>query len=435
MGKYFGTDGIRGIAYDFLTSELATAIGRSLVVLQNRKMVIARDTRESGPMLVEALKKGAIAVGINCVDYGVLPTPLLSYLSKIKNSIGVMVTASHNPFQDNGIKVFNAGHKLLPNEESMIESEIDVPADLSKIHKSGSPLPADDPIQQYRTLFRSFSITKRLRIGADLAHGATTATAPAILAEAASELFLIGNHPDGININEHVGSTHPEALQELVKKHHLDVGFAFDGDGDRVLACDGQGVLFDGDMLLYIIACFLQKEGKLHANQVVLTRMSNLGIIKALKKQGIDTLFADVGDKYVLEALENHQLTLGGENSGHIINRLLLDTGDGVLNAMQIIDVLVKTGKTLSQLTEDVVFFPDKLYNLRGVDRMLAKHPEVIRKVKEIETRLNGDGKVLVRPSGTEPLIRIAVSAPSEAIVDQIIAEIIATIDTFSKNK
>lgn len=433
MGKFFGTDGIRGIAYDFLSHDLAYAVGRSLVILHCDKMVIARDTRESGPMLVDALIKGAMSVGIDCVDYGVLPTPLLCYLSQIKKSLGVMVTASHNPFRDNGIKVFASGRKLFLDEEARIEAEMETPSSPAVPPKSGSMLPADDPIKQYRALFHTLSTKEKIRIGLDLAHGATTATAPVIFSDVASELFLIGNQPDGLNINEQVGSTHPEALQALVKKQQLAVGFAFDGDGDRVIACDENGVMYDGDMLLYIIACHLQNEGKLQQQTVVLTRMSNLGIIKALKKQGIHTLFTDVGDKYVLEALETNQFTLGGENSGHIINRRLLDTGDGVLNARQIVTIMANTGKTLSQLTEGVVFFPDKLYNLRGVDRTLAKHPDVIRKVQEIESRLKDDGKVLVRPSGTEPLIRIAVSAPTDQIVDQAIAEIIAVIDAVSK--
>ena len=435
MGKYFGTDGIRGKANAVLSSELARAVGRSLFILENPRLVIARDTRESGPMLVESLTEGALSVGIDVIDYGILPTPLLSYLSQLEKSIGIMITASHNPYEDNGIKVFLSGRKLTPDTESDIEQIIDSSDPQRKVEHRGKKLRAKDPIVIYRQLFNQFSLNRQLRIGLDLAHGAATATAPIIFSEFSRDFLLIGNAPNGKNINDQVGSTHPEALQNLMKNHPLDIGFAFDGDGDRLLAVDTSGRLFDGDMLLYIIACDLHQRGLLCQDKVVLTRMSNLGIIKALKNRGIDTLFTDVGDKYVLEALETNDLTLGGENSGHIINRHLLATGDGVLNAMQIVDIVSSTGKSLAQLTQDVVFYPDKLVNLRGLDQSLARHPKVIDLVREIESQLQGDGKVLVRPSGTEPLIRISVSAPTDAIVDQAITKIIDMINRISTDK
>jgi len=332
-----------------------------------------------------------------------------------------MITASHNPYQDNGIKIFSAGHKLSPSQETSIERSIDSISLVSEMFFGKKKILEDDPIDIYRNLFTKLYVNTGLKIGLDLANGATCRTAKGIFGRFSKQLFYIGDEPDGKNINDGVGSTHPEALVELVGKNSLDVGFAFDGDGDRVIAVGKDGRIFDGDILIYVIACYLKAIGLLEKNTVVLTKMSNLGIIKALERKGIDVVSTDVGDKYVLEEMESSGYLLGGENSGHIINRLLLDTGDGVLNAAFILKIIHETGKSLEEMSADVVLFPSKMYNLRDIDRNLVDHPAIRSLIGELQSELGEDGKILVRASGTEPVIRIAVTAETEEAVDKII--------------
>ncbi|PKL01453.1 MAG: phosphoglucosamine mutase [Tenericutes bacterium HGW-Tenericutes-1] len=433
--KYFGTDGIRGVAYDFLNEELAFKVGTSLSVLNLKNVVIGRDTRESGSMLAKAIIAGAKAVGLNTLYLGVVSTPMLSYISGKLGSVGVMITASHNPYQDNGIKVFKIGKKLYASEESALE---DI---LNDVHKApilgehGRSIASVDPYKLYYKLFHHMHIKTSLKIGLDLANGATYAIGKRIFQKLTPYLEIIGDLPDGKNINLGVGSTHLEKLIELVQSKKLDVGFAFDGDGDRLLAIDSDGSIIDGDKLIYIIANYLKEKNRLNDNTVVLTKMSNLGIIKALSRNGIQTIQTDVGDKYVLEALETNNYTLGGENSGHVINRYLLNTGDGVLNAVLLVKIMKETKKSLRELCQDVTLYPDKLVNLRDIDKALIKDPSVIETVEKAKFTLGEDGLVLVRASGTEPLIRISVQAKTETMVDSTIETIVQAIKNAEQTK
>lgn len=432
MGKYFGTDGIRGKAYEFLSSQLANVVGQSLVVLDNELLLIAKDTRESGIMLVEAIKAGAMASGIDVIDLGVLPTPVLAYLSKIHHSIGVMVTASHNPYQDNGIKIFDSGNKLFAQMETKIERMLDGIEKIPTRSKIGKELSIADPFSEYHKLFTSIFVPSHLAIGLDLANGATCATAKQIFSAFSPSIFYIGDTPDGKNINQQVGSTHLDAIISLVRTNHLDLGFAFDGDGDRVLVVDANGTVYDGDYLIYILADYLKANRLLKHDTVVLTKMSNLGIIKALSELGIRTIQTDIGDKYVLEELQKNNYVLGGENSGHIINRTLLETGDGVLNAALILRILTVSGRSLAELTSRITMYPDQLLNLRGIPSALATHPDVQALVESIRVELGTDGKILVRASGTEPLIRIFVSASTKEIVENKVEEIRLLLESLS---
>jgi phosphoglucosamine mutase len=273
-----------------------------------------------------------------------------------------------------------------------------------------------------------------MKIAIDLANGATYAIGKRIFSKITPYLFVIGDHPDGKNINLGVGSTHLESLIDLVKTHKIDIGFAFDGDGDRLMAVDQHGTIYDGDQLIYIIACYLKEKQLLKNNTVVLTKISNLGIIKALERAGIHTLQADVGDKYVLEALETNDLTLGGENSGHVINRYLLNTGDGVLNAVMITKILKTKRKTLSELTSDIHMYADRLVNLTNIDKSLVKNHLVTAAVEKVKSELGNEGTVLVRASGTEPLIRVSVQAPTLAIVNQAIETLVEAIREAEKS-
>jgi len=434
MGKYFGTDGIRGKVNEFLNFDLSFNLGKSLSVLKRNRVVIAGDTRESTKPLKDAVTQGAKINGLDVYDAGVIPTPLLCYLSKRLGAIGVMITASHNPYHDNGIKVFLDGEKLFLDTEETIEKAMDDHNLLPKALRVGESFELKNAMEYYAELYRPIQVSTEMKIALDLANGATYSSAKVLFQNVAKELIVMADSPDGRNINQNCGSTHPELLMKLTESKKADLGFAFDGDGDRVLMVNSSGKLYDGDMMVFAIATLLKKQGILRHNLVVLTKMSNLGIIKAFEKAQIDVVQTDVGDKYVLDELLRRDAVIGGENSGHIINRLLLDTGDGSLNALFLVKLLHDHQTSMEELTKDIVIYPDKMFNLRGVDKTLVKHPEVINKVSEIQKRLGDGGKVLVRASGTEPLIRISVSCPNEQIVDQSIDEIKNTILNLTKN-
>lgn len=426
--KYFGTDGIRGVAYEFITKDLAFLVGTSLSVLELPNVVIGRDTRESGPTLAESIIDGAKSVGLNTLDLGVVSTPMLSHISAKLGYVGVMITASHNPYQDNGIKVFKCGKKLYSSEEEALEQILRGEIVINPGSISGKSLASVDAYQLYTKLYKDMEVKTSLKIGLDLANGATYEIGKRVFQKITNDLFIIGDQPDGMNINLGVGSTHIEALIELVKTQKLDVGFAFDGDGDRLIAVGSEGDVFDGDKLIYVIANYLDQKHRLNNHTVVLTKMSNLGIIKALANRGIVTVQTDVGDKYVLEALETNDYTLGGENSGHVINRYLLNTGDGVLNAVTLIKILNESDQTLKQLTSDIHMYSDRLVNLKNIDKNLIKDPRVIKTVENVKHRLGDEGQVLLRASGTEPLIRVSVQAETDDLVNFAIDEIVASI-------
>jgi len=432
MRKYFGTDGIRGRAYDFLTYDLAVLVGQSLQVLGAKSLVIARDTRESGAMLVDGIIKGARSIGMNISDIGIAPTPMLAYCSARLGFIGIMVTASHNAYYDNGIKIFNKGHKLSLEEEALIEKVLN--GEVNVEEKAGHTV-VQKPLNTmliYNELFTGIYPQSTLSIGLDLANGAACRTAKEIFSKVSSNVRCIGDQPDGRNINHQVGSTHLNAIQRLVKEESLDIGFAFDGDGDRLLAVDNEGTIYDGDVLIYIIANYLKKNNLLKDNRVVLTKMSNLGVLKAFREKGIDYILTDIGDKYVIDALIKNNLSIGGENSGHIINMNLLNTGDGVLNAVYLIKILTEENKTLRGLSSGITMFPDKTINIKVVDKSLACHTDVTALVDRYNKKFGDDGRVLVRASGTEPVIRITVSCLDENEVDSILNEIASVISGLS---
>jgi len=430
--KYFGTDGIRGKAYDFITEEMSFRVGKSLNKFINRtnKIIIARDTRISGEMIVNNIKKGALLAGLDVYDMGVYATPILAFATIKSDCFGIMVTASHNPYHDNGIKVFNRGEKSLPLDEELIEDVIDNDIDLAGI-TPGKEIAIKNLIDDYFDLYEVFPINKKFNMGLDLANGATVKSGLKVLQKYADKCLVIGNDPNGININDDCGSTHLQKLQQLVKDNCLDLGIAFDGDGDRVLVIDDESDIIDGDLLIYIFAKYLKSQNLLNNNVVVLSKMSNLGIIKALNNLGIRVIQTEVGDKYIFKALADEEATLGGENSGHIINKVLLKSGDGVLNAWFLLKILNHYDVLLSSLKKEVSYYPDSLVNIRNIDKSIVKDEDIISLVKHYQNLLGEDGKVLVRASGTEPLIRISVSASKKSTVDEITNELVNAI----KNK
>lgn len=431
--KYFGTDGIRGKVPEFLTEELAYRVGRALSELPNLKMVIGRDTRESGTCLASAISSGAKSVGIDVCDIGIVSTPMLSFISAQLNAIGVMITASHNPYTDNGIKVFHRGMKLFAGEEQALEDCLSGIKEPAEIPVKGVDLPMVDAQRMYEHLFDGILTPTNHRICFDTANGGTYAIAPFIFKNIVRNPVFTGNLPDGKNINESVGSTHLDHLIGVVRDFGLEYGFAFDGDGDRLLVVDDSGKIYDGDQLIYVIGTYLKSKGMLNDDTVVLTKMSNLGVIKAFERQHIKVILTDVGDKYVLETLETKNLSLGGESSGHIINRHLLNTGDGVLNSAYLIKIIEESKKSLAELTKDIVLFPEKMVNMKDVNKSLVSHPEVLFVIQTWKQKLGENGKIIVRASGTEPLIRVSVSASTLEIVDMCQKEIVSTIEGLNK--
>lgn len=424
MKKYFGTDGIRGKAYDLLTPELAYQVGLSLQLLGCKELILGRDTRESGVVLAKEMEKGAIAAGINVYQVGIVTTPMLSYLTKRKNTFGTMITGSHNPYYDNGIKIFKYGKKLAPEEEKTIELFLNGIGTVNLQEKGKASL-LTDGFEIYSELYDKLTFSTNLKIGLDFANGSAYEIGKRIFQNLDCFFLTVGDVPDGTNINKGCGSTQLENIISFVKKNKLDLGFAFDGDADRLLVVNHDGRIFDGDYLIYLYAQYLLEKGSLNGDGVVLTKMSNLGLMKALEAKGINIEVTDVGDKYVFEALEKTGYVLGGENSGHIINLNLLDTGDGLLNAVYLLKILVENQLKLEDAVSDLVMYPEKTYNLKGVSKEVLKLPEVETKISELKANLGKNGKIVVRPSGTEPVIRISVSAITNEEVERYLEEII----------
>lgn len=438
MGKYFGTDGIRGIANLELTPELAFQIGRfgGYVLTKQSdgkpKVLIGRDTRISGYMLEGALIAGLLSIGAEVMRLGVVSTPAVAYLTKALNAqAGIMISASHNPVEDNGIKIFGSdGFKLLDEQEEEIEK-------LLELEKDDLPRPIGKDLgvvndyfegsQKYlqylkQTVDVDFS---GLTIALDCAHGATSSLAPYLFADLDAEIKTIGTSPNGLNINDGVGSTKPQALVEFVKEKKADVGLAFDGDGDRLIAVDEQGNIVDGDKIMFICAKFLKEHGLLKKDTVVTTVMSNFGLYKALEKYGIRAEKTAVGDRYVMEKMREGDYNLGGEQSGHIIFFDYTTTGDGMLTALQLINIMKRTGKPLSELASEMQAYPQRLVNVKVKDKHLVLENERITEtIKRVEQELGSNGRVLVRPSGTEPLVRVMVEAVNEEACERYVQEI-----------
>lgn len=433
MGKYFGTDGVRGEANIELTPELAFKLGRfgGYVLSQHEterpRVFVARDTRISGEMLEFALIAGLLSVGIEVYKLGVLATPGVSYLVRTeKASAGVMISASHNPAQDNGIKFFGGdGFKLDDNREAEIEVLLDDPEDkLPRPSAQGLGNLVDYPegLRKYeKFLVDSGNDLEGMKIVLDTANGAASVSARDVFLDLNADITVIGENPDGLNINDGVGSTHPEQLQEAVKKVGAEIGLAFDGDSDRLIAVDENGQIVDGDRIMFIIGKYLSEQGKLAQNTIVTTVMSNLGFHKALDSQGINKVVTAVGDRYVVEEMRKNGYNLGGEQSGHVIIMDYNTTGDGQLTAIQLTKVLKETGKTLSELASEVTIYPQKLVNIRVENSMKDKAmevPVIAQVIQKMEAEMAGNGRILVRPSGTEPLLRVMAEAPTTEEVD-----------------
>ena len=410
MPNMFGTDGVRGLANRDLTARLALDLGDAAVrVLGDagtqddqpegrRRALVGRDTRVSGDFLASALSAGMSAGGFDVIDAGIIPTPGVAYLTSVLNvEMGAVISASHNPMPDNGIKFFARGGFKLPDQK-----EDDIEAVLGK----------------------------GLKIVADCANGATSVVAPEALRRAGADVIVINASPDGYNINKNAGSTHPEQLQAMVKATDAVMGVAFDGDADRCLAVDEDGNMVNGDQIMGILARAKKREGKLNHDTLVVTVMSNLGLKLALKDMGIKTVETGVGDRYVLEEMLKGDYSLGGEQSGHVINREFATTGDGTLTALTLCNEVVKSGKSLKELAADFPQLPQTLINVPNVDKKAAATNKRIQEAVAHEEQLLGDsGRVLLRPSGTEPLVRVMAEAATQAYADEVctrLAKIVA---------
>lgn len=441
MSKIFGTDGVRGVANKGLTPELAFKLARITGYIFAReserpKALIGRDTRLSGPMLEGALVAGFMSVGVEVMRLGVITTPGVAYLTKVTNAeIGVMISASHNPYGDNGIKIFGPnGFKLTDEQENEIEKLLTEEDTFQRpVGKDiGTVSNYFEGTQKYlsylqETVEHDFT---DVYVGIDCAHGSTSSLAPHLFADLEAEISTSGNNPNGTNINDDVGSNHPESLQEIVLEKNLDVGFSFDGDGDRLIAIDEKGNIVDGDQIMYICATYLYERNQLEKDTVVATVMSNLGFYKALERQGINVVTADVGDRYVMEKMREEGYILGGEQSGHIIFLNNSTSGDGMLSAIQLVDIMKETGKPLSELAAGMRIYPQKLKNIQVKDKETAlHHPIILEEIARVEKELGETGRVLVRPSGTEPLIRVMVEAETEEACEKYVDELIDVVD------
>ena len=431
MRKYFGTDGIRGIAGESLTADLSFKVGKALGKLltekkEHPKVVIGRDTRISCDMIEQALTAGLTSTGVNVMTVGTIPTPAIAYLTKtIETDSGIMISASHNPYQDNGIKIFGPdGFKLTDEQELEIESLIDNSEQIknASFEKIGKLYGGSELSQKYvQHIKQSISgDLSNIKIALDCANGATTGVAPYIFGDLEADIETIGCQPNGININDNVGSTKIDTISAFVKENNVDVGFAFDGDGDRVLAVDANGNIVDGDKIMFILAKHLKEQGELKDNMVVSTVMSNIGFYKAIEENGLQSVKTAVGDRYVVEEMRNNNYSLGGEQSGHIILMNYATTGDSILTAVKLANIIKSTGKSLEELASEVSIYPQKLVNIKVIDKKAAmEDSEILAECEKVEKELEGNGRILLRASGTENLIRVMVEASSDELTDK----------------
>ena len=442
--RYFGTDGIRGlvgeapITPDFML-KLGWASGRVFAREAGGEgrctVIIGKDTRVSGYMFESALEAGLVAAGVNVKLLGPMPTPAVALMTRTQAAVaGIVISASHNPFYDNGIKFFSASGSKLPDEiELAIEAELDQPVTTVQSREIGKVLRVVDAAGRYiefckSTVPEGFNL-RGLRIAVDCAHGATYHIAPSVFSELGAEVTAIGVQPDGFNINEGVGSTDTAALADIVRRQGVDLGIAFDGDGDRVLFVDGTGELVDGDELLYMIAMYRLARGTSDAG-VVGTLMSNLGLELALREEGLQLVRAQVGDRYVKERMEAEGWYLGGESSGHIICSDITTTGDGIVAALQVLVALKAAGMDLASYRAGMSKFPQKMINVTVSGKVnLADFPAVTAAVCRVEAQLGKRGRVLLRPSGTEPKVRVMVEGEDAAEVDALCAELAAEVE------
>lgn len=444
MGKYFGTDGFRGEANVTLTVEDAYKVGRFLGWYYGQKtkadrcrVVIGKDTRRSSYMFEYSLVSGLTASGADVYLLHVTTTPSVSYVVRTEEfDCGIMISASHNPYYDNGIKVINGrGEKLEEETIEKIESYLD--GEMGEI-----PFAKRDAIGRTvdyaagRNRYIGYLISlatrsfKNMRVGLDCANGSASAIAKNVFDALGAETHVINNTPDGLNINTNCGSTHIEGLQKYVVENHLDVGFAYDGDADRCLAVDSEGKLVDGDKILYVCGKYMKEQGTLVNNTVVTTVMSNFGLYKAFERDGISYEKTAVGDKYVYENMSQNGHCLGGEQSGHIIFSKHATTGDGIITSLKLMEVILEKKETLAKLADEVQIYPQVLKNVRVKDKEAAQADrDVQTEVQKVSDALGDTGRILVRPSGTEPLIRVMVEAPTDEICGKYVAQVVEMIE------
>ncbi|MBE5947111.1 MAG: phosphoglucosamine mutase [Lachnospiraceae bacterium] len=444
MGKYFGTDGFRGEANVDLTVEHAYKVGRYLGYYfgkdkkdgERARIVIGKDTRRSSYMFEYSLVAGLTASGADVFLMHVTPTPSVSYIVRADQfDCGIMISASHNPFYDNGIKIINShGSKMEASVEEEIEQYIDgIIPELP--FATGEAIGRTTDYSMGRNRYIGYLMTlptrsfKNLKVGLDCANGASSTVAKAVFDALGAKTYVINNEPDGVNINTNCGSTHIEGLQKFVVDNQLDAGFAYDGDADRCLAVDEKGNLIDGDAILYICGKYLKEKGRLNNNTVVTTVMSNLGLYKAFDAEGIEYAKTAVGDKYVYECMMDNGYILGGEQSGHIIFSKNARTGDGVLTSLKLMEVMVENKTSMSELTRGLNIYPQLLVNVRVTSKVeVMEDSDVLAAAKRVEEELGDDGRILLRESGTEPLIRVMVEAKTDELCQKYVNSVVQVI-------
>ena len=437
----FGTDGIRGLANVDLTAELAldVAVAAAHILVENSndrpRAIVGQDSRASGEFLEAAVVAGLTSAGVDVYRVGIVPTPAVAYLvASTGADLGVMISASHNPMPDNGIKLFQrGGEKLADDVEALVEARIGEPWQRPTGAAVGRVINGDQLVDKYiEHLLSTIDVSlSGLKVVVDCANGASSFTAPVALSRAGAEVIAIANTPDGWNINDGVGSTHLDFLRNAVLKNGADVGIAHDGDADRCLAIDAAGNEIDGDVIMAILAKGLKAQGKLRANTIVGTVMSNLGFMHAMAESGIEVVTTAVGDRYVLEAMLQSDFNLGGEQSGHVIMRDHANTGDGLLTALQLLAEVKRSGQTLQELSRVMVRFPQVLINVKNVAKeRLASSTAIADAVKAAEAELGSNGRVLLRASGTEPLVRVMVEAQSDAVAQSVATKLAQVVET-----
>ncbi len=435
MGRYFGTDGIRGKANEVLTADRAFQVGRYLGYYFSKqgkqKILIGKDTRLSSDMFENALAAGITSEGCDAYLAGYCPTPMICQLTKVNGfACGAMISASHNPYYDNGIKVFsNDGFKLSGDIEGLIEDYIDGIEEIPYRTEGniGKVIAYPQGIEEYLTwVTKEFPLDlSGFKIAMDCANGSSSFTAKKALERLGASVTVFHDQPNGTNINTDCGSTHPEGLAEIMTKGSYDIGLTFDGDADRQIMIRPDGQLVNGDFMLYIVGKYLRDQGTLTNDTIVTTVMANLGLFKAMEKEGIKVEQTQVGDKYVSEVMFRDDYAIGGEQSGHIILKQHATTGDGLLTALSVLEVMQKTGKGIDELCQGLHIYPQLLVNVKVTDKTCVMDDEQVHKaIVEVEQQLNGNGRILVRPSGTEPLLRVMAEAATDEICQEIVGKV-----------
>lgn len=434
--KYFGTDGIRGKAFELLNARLAFRLGQAIAKKFNpESVVIGEDTRLSSSMLAYGVAYGLATAGVNVKMARVVSTPMIAYFAKVNNVIGVMVTASHNPHEDNGLKVFKSGYKMLDDEELILEKYIDEDEVLT--HRQFGKIEVTNEVEDlYEKVYDTLNLpTIDYSVSYDSANGANYKISKKIIEKFTRISYQTGNQPDGLNINLNCGSTHLDEIKNVTLSNGSKIGLSFDGDGDRLLVIGSKGEVYDGDMIVYAIAKYLKSQNKLKKDTVVLTQMSNPGILKAYKDLGIKTVQTPVGDKYVSHEIISNDYTIGGENSGHIIINDLLPSGDGLFAGMYLLKTLAENQTTIEEYVKEVIMYPQKMVNIKNINKTVLEHEEIKNLLNEVKVHLGQDALLLVRASGTEPLIRVTISCKDKLVLDECMNKIVNKIKDLGEIK